>query len=103
MPDTVLIADCRGLGPKSAAMLSAVGIDSKAELEKVGPIAAYVRVRDETDFNPGRNLLYAMIGAIDDKDWRSIAKEQRASLIFALEGYDQLEALFAEDGYELES
>jgi len=95
----VEIAKLRGLGPKSANMLAAVGIHSEADLKKVGAVQAYMKVTHQTDFKPGKNLLYAMIGALEDQDWRTIAREQRASLIFALEGYEKLEEIFKEDGY----
>ena len=80
-------------------MLAAVGIVSDADLKRIGPVEAFVMVRDETDFGPSKNLLYAMIGALEDQDWRSIAREQKADLIFALDGYEKLRELFAEDGY----
>ena len=93
------ITELRGLGEKSAEMLAAVGIKNDKDLRQVGPVHAYIAVRDQTDFNPSRNLLYAMIGALEDRDWRTIAQEQKTSLIFALDGYEQLKTLFDEDGF----
>ncbi len=93
------ISELKGLGEKSAAMLAAVDIENEADLRRVGPINAYIAVRDQTEFNPGRNLLYAMIGALEDTDWRTIAKEQKTALILALDGHEKLSAMFEEDGY----
>ncbi len=93
------ISELRGLGEISAAMLAEVGIDSEADLNRIGPVEAFVMVRDQTDHSPSKNLLYAMIGALEDKDWKTIAREQKSSLVYSLEGYEKLQALFKDEGY----
>jgi len=75
-------------------MLAAVGIKSEADLARIGPIEAFVRVREKSDHNPSLNLLYAMVGALEKRDWRDIAKEERNSLIIALDGYEDFQKKF---------
>ena len=47
------IEELRGLGPRSQAMLAAIGIHDRADLERVGVLDAYIQVRDRTCFSPG--------------------------------------------------
>jgi len=97
----VPISKLIGLGLKSEKMLAAVGINSEADLVRVGPINAFVRVRDETDHRPSLNLLYAMVGALEKRDWRDIAKEERHSLIIALDGYDDFKKLYNDGDFKV--
>ncbi len=41
-----------------------------------------------------RNLLYAMIAALEDSHWSTIAKNDSESLLNELQEYKELEALF---------
>ena len=52
----------RNIGPKSAAWLRQTGVRSQEDLEAVGALAAYVRVK-RAGFKPSLNLLYALEGA----------------------------------------
>jgi len=87
------LSSLNGLGPKSEAMLLAVGIQTREDLERVGPLQAYILVRDQSEFKPSLNLLYAMIGALENKHWADIAKEERLSLLLALDGYEEFQEL----------
>ena len=91
------ISQLHGLGPKSAEMLSAVGITTADELTQVGPLKAYLMVRDNTEFKPGLNLLYAMVGALENRHWSDIARNERLSLLLALDDQERLQALLDED------
>ena len=70
----------RNIGPKSAAWLRQTGIRTQADLEAVGALAAYVRVK-RAGFKPSLNLLYALEGAILDCHWQEIPDERRSVLI----------------------
>lgn len=72
----------RNIGPKSAAWLRQTGIRTQADLEAVGALAAYVRVK-RAGFKPSLNLLYALEGAILDCHWQDIPAERRSELIIA--------------------
>jgi DNA transformation protein len=56
------------LGPKSAAWLEQVGIRTRADLERVGSVAAYRKVRD-AGLESSLNLLWALEGALLDLRW----------------------------------
>ena len=70
----------RNIGPKSAAWLRQTGIRSQEDLEAVGSLAAYVRVK-RAGFKPSLNLLYALEGAILDCHWQQIPESRRSELI----------------------
>lgn len=73
-----------GLGPKSLAMLTAAGIHGRTDLERLGSVRAYLRVKAAGQ-NARLNLLWAMEGALTSEDWRVVAREHRTSLLLALE------------------
>jgi hypothetical protein len=72
----------RNIGPKSAAWLRQTGIRTQADLEAVGALAAYVRVK-RAGFKPSLNLLYALEGAILGVHWQDIPDERRSELVLA--------------------
>jgi DNA transformation protein len=78
------IADLRGLGPKSQAMLASAGITTVAQLRRLGAVRAYARVRARHN-NASLNLLWAIEGALTGLPWQEVAKEHRLSLLLALE------------------
>ena len=80
----IRIAQLRNLGPKSAAMLAGVGITTLAQLGERGAVAAYVAVKRE---QPGAslNLLYALVAALEDSDWKAIRRERKLALMLAVE------------------
>ena len=53
----------RNIGPKSAAWLRQVGLRTRADLEGVGAVEAFMRVK-RAGFKPSLNLLYALEGAL---------------------------------------
>jgi hypothetical protein len=70
----------RNIGPKSAAWLRQTGIRTQEDLEAVGSLAAYVRVK-RAGFKPSLNLLYALEGAILGCHWQEIPEARRAELV----------------------
>jgi len=76
------------LGPKSRAMLANAGIESLADLQRLGSVAAYVKVK-RTGANASLNLLWALEGALSGMHWKEVAKTHRASLLLALEEYER--------------
>lgn len=70
----------KNIGPKSMAWLRQTGIRTQADLEAVGSLAAYVRIK-RAGFKPSLNMLYAMEGAILGCHWQDIPAERRAELI----------------------
>jgi len=76
------------LGPKSARMLAGVGITSFHQLERLGAVAAYAKVK-RAGLGASLNLLWALEGAITETHWRIVAKERRLSLLLALEDHER--------------
>ncbi len=72
----------KNIGPKSMAWLRQTGIRTQADLEAVGSLAAYVRIK-RAGFKPSLNMLYAMEGAILGCHWQDIPAERRSELIVA--------------------
>ena len=72
----------RNIGPKSAAWLRQTGIRSQEDLEAVGALAAFVRVK-RAGFKPSLNLLYALEGAILGCHWQEIPESRRSELVLA--------------------
>lgn len=74
----------RNIGPKSAAWLRQVGLRTRADIEAVGPVDAFMRVK-RAGFKPTMNLLYAIEGALLDCHWQEIPDARRAELVAAAE------------------
>jgi len=84
----VAIEQLKSLGPKSKLMLAAAGINNVAQLQALGSVKAYHRVKKQ---NPraSLNLLWALESALTGEPWQQIAKQHRASLLLALEQYER--------------
>lgn len=77
----------RNIGPKSAALLRDVGIETTAELRRVGAVMAFKILQHR--FGRARvNLLflYAMEGALQDRHWNSFSREEKTALREAATG-----------------
>lgn len=79
-----IIARLPGLGPKSQAMLARAGINTVAELRRLGSVRAYAKVK-ATGADASLNLLWALEGALTGLPWQVVAREHRLSLLLALE------------------
>jgi len=91
------LSTLKGLGPKSEKQLNQLGIYTRADLESVGPIAAFIRLQRESAVKPSLNFLYAMVGALENKHWSEIAKNEKSRLLLELEGYNELEKMLREE------
>lgn len=74
------IENLRNLGPTSAAWLRDAGVGTIGELRRVGPVAAYQRVRHGVP-RSGLNLLWALAAGLVDRDWRTLSDDERARLL----------------------
>ena len=91
------ISKLKGLGAAAEKSLNAIGIYTKKDLEEIGAVTALVKLEREQNIKPHLNFLYAMVGALENKSWLEIAKTQRESLVFELEGYKELEKVLNEE------
>lgn len=97
------LSKLKGLGPKSERCLNEIGIRTKNDLERIGPIQAFLRLRTECSTKPSLNFLYAMVGALEGKHWADIAKSEKGRLLLELEGYQELERILKSEGVEIET
>ena len=51
------LSELKGLGPKSERCLNEIGIHTKEQLERVGAVRAYFKLKNECSINPGLNFL----------------------------------------------
>lgn len=76
----VELAALPNLGDESAARLEAVGIASLFDLEEVGSVEAYQRVKERFPEETSINLLWALEGALLDVSWLDIPSERKHEL-----------------------
>lgn len=89
--DDTPITELRNLGPASARMLETIGIRTRADLERVGPVLAYRALKDMRP-NVSLNLLWAMHGAMTNQRWDRLSDEVREQLTRELDEAMQLPA-----------
>ncbi len=81
---TPALSELRGLGPASLQMLASVGITSATQLRAADVFALYARIKTLQP-RTSMNLLYALLGAVDDQDWRDVAKDRRTEVLMRLQ------------------
>jgi DNA transformation protein len=79
-----MIGKLRNLGKHSQAMLAVAGIETEGQLRKKGAAAAFIAVK-HAGCAPSLNLLWAIEGALTDRDWKEVAKNDRLSLLTQVE------------------
>ncbi len=76
--------DLRGLGPVSRRWLKDLGIQTANDLQSVDVFDVYSQLK-KNHSSVSRNLLYALIGAQERRDWREVARTDRTSVLLRLE------------------
>ena len=74
------IAELKNLGPTTARDLAEVGVASYAQLQEVGPVDAWHRLNELRPKQYSLVGLYALAGAILDKEWKELPAEYRTQL-----------------------
>ncbi|MCR6702338.1 MAG: TfoX/Sxy family protein [Dokdonella sp.] len=74
----------RNVGPKSAAWLRQVGVRTLEDLQRIGPVEAFLKTK-RAGFRPSLNLLYSMAGALADCHWTDLDEADKQALIADLE------------------
>ncbi len=69
------------IGPKSAQWLEAVGIQTEADLEALGAVEAYRRVKAAFPGRVSLNLLWALQGALLDLPWNELPQAMKDKLM----------------------
>jgi DNA transformation protein and related proteins len=70
----------RNLGMASVNILHAVGINTLADLRRVGSVEAYRRIIAR-DINVSKVMLYALEGALLDVHWNDLAPDLKTRLV----------------------
>lgn len=74
----------RNVGPVSADWLAAVGVTKRADLIRLGPVEAFLRVK-AAGHKPSMNLLWALAGAERGLPWSRLSAEDRQRLLLELD------------------
>ena len=83
------IENLRNIGPKSATLLRAAGIDSLENLREIGAVNAYRRLKFVDPRTVSLNLLWALQGALTGRDWRDIPAVEKDRLRIDAESHGQ--------------
>jgi DNA transformation protein len=65
-------------------MLAEAGIRTLDELEMLGAVKAYARVKALRPKFASLNLLWALAAGLEDRDWRELTKKEKEELLRAL-------------------
>ncbi len=95
------LSQLKGLGSKSESELNEIGIFTRDDLEEAGAVQAFLALRASSP-NTSLNFLYAMVGALEDKSWLDIAKEEKGKLLLELEDFADIQEMLKADGIEVE-
>lgn len=87
MSDSDLL-ELKNLGNTSVNWLRAVGIQSHADLQAIGAVDAYVKVK-QRGFRVSKVLLYALEGALLDTHWNELAPDLKYELLEAVDKAEQ--------------
>lgn len=73
----------RNLGPESRQKLEEVGIFNYEDLLQFDSISVYVEIKKKFP-DTTLNFLWALEGAIQDKDWRDVTQSEKKQLLSIL-------------------
>jgi DNA transformation protein and related proteins len=74
----------KNLGMASVNILHAIGINTYADLQKIGAVEAYRRIRSR-DINVSKVMLYALQGALMNIHWNDLSPDLKARLVLEAE------------------
>ncbi|MFN9935537.1 MAG: TfoX/Sxy family DNA transformation protein [Hyphomonadaceae bacterium] len=74
------ISAMRNLGPTMAANLASIGVHTSADLQRIGAVEAFNRMRLIQGRQISRIALHAMFAALVDCDWRALPADIKAQL-----------------------
>jgi DNA transformation protein len=81
------LADLLNLGEKSAQMLHAAGIHTVEELNDLGAVEAYLRIKQQ-GIAVSFNMLYAIEGALTNTHWNKLDHATREALILQVDAIE---------------
>ena len=90
MPADKKLIELKNLGASTVNILNSIGIRTQQELQAIGSVQAYRRIR-QRGVHVSRALLYALEGALLDKPWQSLDPALKVQLVQMAERIDQEE------------
>ena len=90
----------RNLGPRTTQWLASIGITTPSRLRRVGPVAAYVRLK-RAHRGVSLNALYALVGAVEGLHWTEVRRTRRLDLLLAVDDYERRHPVAKPKVYEL--
>lgn len=85
-----MFSKLRNLGKASSQMLLSAGIHSEEQLRDMSSVSAYIAVK-AAGCRPSLNLLWAIEGALTDRDWKEVSRDERTSLLIQLDDHERRE------------
>ncbi len=73
-----------GLGQMSWNALASIGISTPEALRARDPFSVYAELH-RTNVSRNLNMLYALIGASENKHWQEIARERKTEILLRLD------------------
>lgn len=70
----------KNMGPKSSAWLHEIGIDTLEDLEAVGAVEAYRRLKTSRPTEVSLNALWGLQAALLNIHWKALSPEIKAEL-----------------------
>jgi DNA transformation protein len=74
------LTDVRGIGPTTAEWLNEIGIHSFEEIQALGAMETYKRLKSAFPKFVTLNALWGLEAALNDIDWRDITPERKVEL-----------------------
>lgn len=77
------LSSLKNIGPTIQKRLQEIGINSKNDLKRIGPVLAYQKIQSK---NQGKTVpvcyyLYSLQGALDNKHWDKISQKKKQKLL----------------------
>ncbi|MGH1370659.1 MAG: TfoX/Sxy family protein [Cellvibrionaceae bacterium] len=70
----------KNLGAASVNILHAIGVNSYADLNNMGPVEAYIRIKAR-GIHVSKVMLYALQGALLDVHWNDLEQDLKQRLV----------------------
>lgn len=70
----------KNLGMASVNILRAIGVNTYGDLQELGAVGAYLRIKDR-DINVSKVMLYALQGALMDVHWNDLDPQLKSQLV----------------------
>jgi DNA transformation protein len=72
--------DIKNIGPKTAQWLREVDVHSRADLERLGSVEVYVRLKQSRPAQVSLNALWGLEAAIRNVSWQKLPKSVKDRL-----------------------